>query len=298
MRIHKFGLLIWLAIMAVNCSPDREREISGITGEVIRVEKFPSEFVPPRNLDIWLPPGYHDNENERFPVLYMHDGQNLFDPGATNYGDWGVDEAMTRLIESGEVRPAIIVGVWNTPKRFEEYMPQKVVDGPLVETAVERYDAMPGETVYSDRYLKFLVEELKPFIDQNYRTAMSPSDTFTMGSSMGGLISAYAVTEYPEIFGGAGCVSTHWPVENGAMVDYLAEKLPVAGDHRIYFDHGTEHLDSYYEPYQHRVDDVMREKGYREGVDWMTQKFEGEPHNEVAWRKRVHIPLKFLLAKE
>ena len=293
----KVGLIL-LALMALfGCSKETVNSAQGVTGEVVRVADFSSNNVEPRHLDIWLPPGYHADESERYPVIYMHDGQNLFDPNATDYGDWGVDEAMTRLIESGEARPAIIVGVWNTPKRFEEYMPQKVIEGDFVETGVEGYDPIPSDTVFSDRYLKFLVEELKPYIDQNYRTLTGPENTFSMGSSMGGLISAYAVTEYPDVFGGAGCVSTHWPIENGAMIDYLAQNLPEAGAHRLYFDHGTEALDALYEPFQNRVDNVMRAKGYREDIDWMTRKFEGEPHNEVAWRGRVHIPLRFLLSE-
>ena len=297
MNVRLLILAFVTALTAFGCSKEAVKSAEGVTGELVRVADFPSNNVDPRHLDIWLPPGYHADENKRYPVIYMHDGQNLFDPNATDYGDWGVDEAMTRLIESGDVRPAIIVGVWNTPKRFEEYMPQKVIEGNFVETGVEGYDPIPSETVFSDRYLKFLVEEVKPYIDQNYRTLTGPEDTFSMGSSMGGLISAYAVTEYPDVFGGAGCVSTHWPIENGVMVDYLAENLPPAGAHRIYFDHGTEALDALYEPFQNRVDDVMRAKGYREDVDWMTRKFEGEPHNEVAWRGRVHIPLTFLLSK-
>ncbi len=102
----------------------------GVTGTVVRYAGMPSTHVAPRNVDVWLPPSYGKDPAQRYPVLYMHDGQNLFDP-ATSYGnvDWAVDEAMTGLIAKGAVREAIVVGVWNTPKRREEYMPQRAVQG-------------------------------------------------------------------------------------------------------------------------------------------------------------------------
>ena len=98
----------------------------GVTGTVVRYAGMPSSHVAPRNVDVWLPPSYGKDPARRYPVLYMHDGQNLFDP-ATSYGnvDWAVDEAMTDLIAKGAVREAIVVGVWNTSKRRDEYMPQR-----------------------------------------------------------------------------------------------------------------------------------------------------------------------------
>jgi predicted alpha/beta superfamily hydrolase len=117
-----------------------------------------------------------------------------------------------------------------------------------------------------------------------------------MGSSMGGLISAYAVAEYPAVFGRAGCVSTHLPAGDGAMIDYLAKHLPAPGANRWYFDYGTATLDALYEPFQQRADAVMKAAGYTEGLDWITRKFPGAEHSEKSWRERVEIPLTFLLA--
>ena len=121
------------------------------------------------------------------------------------------------------------------------------------------------------------------------------NDTFTMGSSMGGLISLYAVCEYPDIFGGAGCVSTHWPIKGGIVLDYLENRLPPSGENKFYFDFGTETLDSLYEPFQIKADAIMYEAGYIENVNWLTKKFEGHEHSEHAWRKRVYVPLEFLI---
>ena len=100
----------------------------GVTGHLVRHENFASRHVDPRNVDVWLPPGYEQDKSQRFPVIYMHDGQNLFDPALSYIGvDWGIDEAMTRMIREGEVRAAIVVGIWNTPKRAAEYVPQKAL---------------------------------------------------------------------------------------------------------------------------------------------------------------------------
>ena len=102
---------------------------AGVTGtRARRIERFESRFVDARRVDVWLPPSYGKDPSRRYPVLYMHDGQNLFDPALSYIGvDWGLDEAITRLAAEGRVREAIVVGIWNTPKRFAEYMPAKAV---------------------------------------------------------------------------------------------------------------------------------------------------------------------------
>jgi hypothetical protein len=110
-------------------------------------------------------------------------------------------------------------------------------------------------------------------------------------------MSAYAISEYPGVFGGAGCVSTHFPIGDGIVVDYLAKHLPPAAEHRFYFDFGTSTLDADYEPYQSRVDELMRKAGYAEGVNWITRKYQGDEHSERDWRARVGVPLKFLLGR-
>jgi predicted alpha/beta superfamily hydrolase len=270
---------------------------AGVTGQVVRYAAMPSKYVDPRNVDVWLPPGYDKDTARRYPVLYMHDGQNVFDP-ATSYAgvDWGVDETMTRLIGAGRVREAIVVAVWNTPKRLQEYMPQR----PVKDIADFHVPGLPNSSaadIVSDAYLAFLVTELKPFIDTTFRSLPQRSDTFVMGSSMGGLISQYALSMYPEVFGGAGCVSTHWPAGEGILVDDFAAHLPDPATHRYYFDYGTATLDAKYEPYQRRADEVLRKAGYVESQNWITRKFPGAEHSERAWRLRVEEPLRFLLGR-
>lgn len=271
---------------------------SGVTGTVLRYASMPSAQVAGRNVDVWLPPGYEKDVAQRYPVIYMHDGQNLFDP-ATSYGgvDWAVDEVMTQLIADGKARPAIIVGIWNTPQRLEEYMPRRPLDQKGVKLNVPGVPDVKAENILSDRYLAFLVEELKPFIDANYRTLPGRADTSVMGSSMGGLISQYALSKYPDVFGGAGCVSTHWPAGDGIALEDFGAHLPDPASHKYWFDFGTKTLDSSYEPYQQRANAMLRKAGYVEGQNWITRKFEGAEHSEKAWRVRVNQPLEFLLGR-
>jgi len=255
---------------------------------------FSSQYVAARHVDVWLPPDYKGSE-VRYPVLYMHDGQNLFERQSGFGGEhWGIREAITRLANENRIRAPLVVGVWNNPElRRAEYMPEKALAHPNVAQIFTQW-AGP-EAPRSNAYLKCLVEEVKSFIDATYRTLPAPTDTFIMGSSMGGLISLYALEEYPHIFGGAACLSTHWPAGETGLVDYLGKHLPRAGAHKLYFDFGTTTLDWNYEPFQRRMDEYVQAAGYRFGADWMTRKFEGAEHNEAAWRARVHIPLEFLL---
>ena len=274
-------------------------------GEIVRLEDFESEFVAARNIDVWLPPGY-DVSGEGYPVIYAQDGQNLFSSETAAFGgtEWEFDETIVRLGNEGRIRPAIVVGIWNTMKRFLEYQPQIPFERQPEDVQNELIDEYGGSPI-SDDYLRFMVSELKPHIDQNYNTLPDRANTFVLGSSMGGLISAYAVAKYPDVFGGAACLSTHWPVTlkvnrsdtADRIIDYLASELPGAGDHVMYFDYGTETLDAWYEPHQQKMDAAMAALGYQQGEDWVTLKFEGDPHNETAWKERLHIPIELLLKK-
>lgn len=261
-------------------------------GTLHRHAGFPSRHVALRHVDVWLPPGYDEATARRYPVLYLHDGQNLFLPELSNTKiDWGVDEAIVDLMREDGFDGAIVVGVWCTPDRLREYMPQK----PPARSLLARFAHLPGKSPQSDAYLRFLVGEVKPFIDATYRSQPGPDHTFITGSSMGGLVSLYAVIEYPDVFGGAGCLSTHWPICGHEMAADMVRALPPPGSHRLYFDYGTATLDAQYEPYQRRVDELLAASGWTHGQDWLTMKFEGAEHNEAAWRARLHIPLRFLL---
>lgn len=266
-------------------------------GDLARYTRFPSVHITPRTVDIWLPPGYGAAPEGRYPVIYMHDGQNLFEPALAYTGlDWGMDEALARLMAGGVIRGAIVVGVWNSAQRTREYMPARPLLAAGARTRAAQFSKEQGGMPLADGYLRFLVEELKPFVDAHYRTLADQANTFVMGSSMGGLLSLYAISSYPAHFGGAACLSTHWPIGGMFLVDAMAAALPSPASHRLYFDYGTATLDALYEPFQQTMDAHLEASGYRWGQNWITRKFEGAEHTEAAWRARVEIPLRFLLA--
>jgi len=272
-------------------------------GRIEHLADFPSRFVKPRHVDIWLPEGY-PQPGTRYAVLYMQDGQNLFSP-QTAYGGtaWEIDSTLAALSQRQATRPCIVVGIWNTDRRFPEYTPAKPY-AEMSEAARAKLQAERAGLPLSDAYLKFVVKELKPYIDRHYQTSRKRADTFVAGSSMGGLISLYAALEYPKVFGGAACFSTHWPLslkENmpdftTAMVHYLKQKLPQKNRPKLYFDYGSATLDVWYAPHQLRIDKVLQAQGY-DSTTWLTRSFPGAPHNEAAWKKRTPLPLQFLLGE-
>jgi predicted alpha/beta superfamily hydrolase len=192
-----------------------------------------------------------------------------------------------------------------------EYFPQKPYDGltPIEKDTVTAQLQRASRTKeffqpISDKYLQFLVTELKPFIDSAYSTHPNKANTFIAGSSMGGLISMYAICEYPNIFGGAICMSTHWPgtftTDNNPMPNafakYMREHLPNPKNHKMYFDYGDQTLDAMYPPLQKNIDIVIKAKGFT-NKNWMTKFSPGDNHSEVSWNKRLPMAIQFLFGK-
>lgn len=313
MRLDRRALLAGLSALplsaAARAAPARAE--APTQGRLVEHPAMPSAHVQPRNVTIWLPPGYDDDPSVRWPVLYMHDGQNLFDAARAPYGaEWGVDEHVARLGGESQIRAPIVVGIGNTPLRLREYIPANLIRA-LPDDMRADVQAIYGGEPLSDGYVRFLVEELKPFIDGACRTRPGRDDTVVMGSSMGGLISMYALMKHPEVFGGAGCVSTHWPIRIEQLTDPAAlsawrdrlteawtgvvrADLPRPGGHRLYFDRGDESLDAFYAEFQSRIDDTIRAAGW--GPDrFRSLVFPGAEHNEKSWNQRLDAPLTFLL---
>lgn len=297
-------LLIAQLSWAVSLTDKATKESHAVKVTAGSIERylFRSDYVDGRTVDIWLPDGY--TSNKRYAVLYMHDGQMLYDASrAWNAREWDVDTTVDKLIKSDEIREVIVVGIFNNgDKRHLEYFPQKAIDR-IAEPAHQKVlDLMSGGFL-ADNYLKFIVTELKPFIDTTYSTKPGRENTFIAGSSMGGLISMYAICEYPRVFAGAGCLSTHWigTFDNNqeipaAFNEYLKKHLPSPRNHKIYFDHGTVGLDANYPEYQKRIDATVRAAGYTD-KSLMTLEFPGDDHSETCWAARLHTPLTFLLKK-
>lgn len=327
--MKKSYLILVIAIILASCKPfdqetvskqnRAENNLSNIKaetlktaviagGEIQRIDNFPSVYTTPRPVDVWLPNNY--SEDKKYSVLYMHDGQNLFDSNTTeNQQEWMVDEIATKLMDDNNVRDFIVVGVHSIAKtRWRDLFPEKAlgylksgVNDSIFQIAI---NANVDAKLKGDDYLKFMVDEVKPFIDATYSTKKDQANTFVSGSGMGGLMAAYAVCEYPKVFGGAACLSTHWtgttpekdnPVPK-AIFAYLTKSLPSPKDHKFYFDFGTKTMDQYYPQYEDTVTKIFTDAGY-DYSNFRNVKFEGADHSENAWQKRFDIPLTFLLGK-
>ncbi|MFY0607094.1 MAG: alpha/beta hydrolase [Cyclobacteriaceae bacterium] len=279
------------------------------SGSLDRIANFPSQYVTERNVDVWLPDGY--DSTAAYPVLYMHDGNMLFDSTTTwNGQEWGMDEALGQLIANDEIPPCILVAIWNVPaERKPDYTPQKPflalpqdIRDSLYSLESYRQKLFPV-AVRSDGYLKFIVNELKPFVDSKYATKPDRDNTFIMGSSMGGLISMYAFMEYPEVFGGAACLSTHWTLGYAPtdiiperFRNYMIARVGLIPGRKLYMDHGTTTLDALYPPYQKLFDEALEPYGISPTA-YQSKIYEGAAHTEVDWGKRIAIPLIFLMRK-
>ncbi len=272
------------------------------TGRYEAVSSAPSQHgqAAERAVTVWLPPGY-DQTDARYPVIYAHDGQNLFEPGNAFGGqEWMLDETLEQMIAAGEIPPVIVVALSNTARRWQDYAPQNVIErlpAPLRAQMLEER----GAPLYGDAYVAYLVGEVKPQIDRDYRTRPAAEHTFLLGSSMGGLISLYALGQHPEVFGGAAMLSIHWPLADpnhpdaleaiAAMQSWLEQSGLDPDRQRLWFDRGTEGLDSHYAPYALAMEAYFDHRGWPAAF----RTYEGTDHNEAAWAARLDEPLRHLL---
>lgn len=220
-----------------------------------------------RSVLVYLPPDY-DRGTQHYPVLYMHDGQNLFDPSISYIGQvWRVDETMTLLNREG--LDAIVVGINHMgDQRMAEYNPF-------------------SQGQRGQRYVDFVADTLKPIIDRDFRTLRDRASTGVMGSSMGGLISLYAYFYRADVFGFTGAMSPAlWPGRS-AIYQVVQQTGFVPG--RIYLDHGTR------EGSARQMWHLLIELGYRDRHNMLYVVEQGGRHNETAWARRLPNALRFLL---
>jgi predicted alpha/beta superfamily hydrolase len=228
-----------------------------------------------RDVIVWFPPGYEKEKKRRYPVLYMHDGQNVIDPMTSFTGtDWQADEVADSLIRQKKIESIIIVGIYNSPDRVEEY----------------------SDTPKGRAYATWVANVLKPMIDKTYRTKKDRKNTAVMGSSMGGLISFLFVWWYPNVFYQAGCMSPAFIVHDFQSVKEVkaAKKMK---DVRIYMDNGTVELEDTLQRGLDQMKPALEAKGYVLGknLDYFID--QGAAHNEAAWAKRLPRPMIFMFGK-
>lgn len=256
-----------------------------VTGTVlVKNRVYSPSLSNHRDVYIYLPPSYATSDR-RYPVLYMHDGQNLFDAATSFAGEWRADEAMNAL--SAEGIEAIIVGVANIGEgRMKEYLPFK--------------HPYFGEGK-GNAYLKFIVETVKSDVDHHFRTLPDRAHTGIAGSSMGGLISLYGFFCYPSVFGLAGVISPAlWPAKPSIFAFVEAAAFSPG---RIYFDIGTEEFSGYRQIRQgmnpiadhQRMQSILAQKGYMTGETLLYIEDKGGKHNEADWARRLPNALRFLL---
>lgn len=246
-------------------------------GTLQLVEKFKSpQLGNERTLRIYLPPSYGSDTRRRYPVLYMHDGQNLFDAATASYGtEWNIDEVADRLVRQGDMEEVIVVGIDNTADRIAEYTPccdPKHGGGKL------------------NAYADFVAKTVKPWVDKQYRTKPGRQHTAVMGSSLGGLASIGIAQRYPQTFSMAGGISSSFWWNNQEEVKHPPKKMPV----RFYIDVGTVY-DGQEDSQAFRQ--ALLKKGYREGRDLLFQLDDGGRHNEQSWAGRVHVALAWFFGK-
>lgn len=302
------GLMAGLALAA---GPLAAQAAAGEGGRLIEYERVPAAGLPDQRLSIWLPPGY-DAGAGRYPVLYMHDGHNLFDLKHSNFNKiWAADKAMLAATASGAVEPHIIIGIWAPgPDRYRQYLPRSAYDAAPAPLRAQMDAMANGGAVVSDRYLAWIAGPLKAWVDASFRTRPGRDDTAIIGSSMGGLMSCYAFLEKPDVFGRAGCVSSHWPAVDPRVVagedsgvkqlwdGWLAARLGAPDGRRVWLDHGTATLDAFYAPYQQVVDARFVAAGWQKGRDFESRVYDGAEHEENAWAARLPEIFGWLLAKQ
>jgi len=223
-----------------------------------------------RALRIYLPASYEENQAKRYPVLYMQDGQNLFDARTAAFGvEWRVDETVNRLVATGAMDEAIVVGIDSTAERIPEYTP--CCDPKYGGGKIDAYD-------------NFVVTTVKPFIDRTYRTLPGKDSTAILGSSLGGLAAYEIAVRHPNVFSKAGAMSGSFWWNEGMAISKATGRLPV----RFYLDAGTRD-DGAQDTLKMR--DALLARGYREGEDLMFYNAQGARHNEAAWGERLDKPL-------
>ena len=253
------------------------KKVTGkITGSVKYHTGMKGNGIPDRDIIVWLPPDYGKNRTRHYPVLYMQDGQNIFDPATSAFGiDWQMDETCDSLIRNKIIDPLIIVGIYNTKERMNEYIPG----------------------AEGTEYMKFVVSTVKPFIDKNYLTLISRKNTFVGGSSAGATISFMLAWNYPNVFSKVFCLSPAFKIMN---IDVVKDVLNYSGSRKdlaFYFDMGGKGLEERLRPGFDEMINALEQNGYKKNKDLFWLVAPEAEHNETAWAERMPGALKLMIKK-
>ena len=243
----------------------------------LRNHRFPAAngLRHPRRVFVWLPPSYESGKGN-YPVLYAHDGQNLFDPRLSfSEHDWRADEAATALIQENLVREFIIVAVANSSDRDDEY----------------NFFRPLGKC-----YLEWFLHTLMPSINKRYRTLTGPQNTSVMGSSLGALISFQMAFHFPEVFSMAGCLSPAFWLNRSRLLKQVQAAPGMPKQTKFYLDAGD--MEPEFEDSCLKMTEILINKGFKEGKNLMCHISPGANHSELAWSERVHPPFEFFFGEK
>lgn len=277
-----YSFIVWsdtTISLKINLWSDQiERKIEGqITGFVEYHRNFSGSGIKARDIVVWLPPEYSSESDRRYPVLYMHDGQNIVDPSTSSFQvDWQIDEAADSLIKQKLIEPLIIVGIYNTPQRNNEYS--------------------ENDTGYA--YMNFIVDSLKPFIDRNYRTKPDRQNTANGGGSLGGLISFILAWQYSEIFSKAFCFSPAFKIDRYNFVDNVLSYSGKKKEINLFICNGDDELDTRLQTGVDEMLNALTKNGYKERTDFYYVKAKSSQHGERDWSKNIPRALIYLFGTE
>lgn len=263
-----------------------------MTGSIQLVKKWHSSALNnDRNLIVFLPPGYDKNASQRYPVLYLQDGQNLMDEATSYQGiEWGIDEAAQRLMSAGQIEPAIIVGIYNAGEfRGNEFTPP--------------FAGADKAKAQGDAYARMVVEEVKPFVDSHFRTKPDRASTIIGGGSMGGLIALYTAKTHPDTFGQVIALSPWLRLSDKPIVPELVGDGAWVKKSKFYIDMGTEPGHNYAGgsanalPDAQQLIEQLEKAGLKNGAEFTYREIEGGKQNEASWAQTIDQVLIAVLAK-
>jgi enterochelin esterase-like enzyme len=276
---------VWLDAVLQHVVADwKDRYCGRLTHERIHSRVLAGE----RELLIWLPPSYALDSLHRYPVIFLHDGANVFDPKSSIVTgvDWAADEWVNFLTAKGAIAESIVIGICH-PEGF-------------TEDSISARDFDLSLEMGGAAYAQFVATELVPFIDQHYRTIAKSKSRVLGGAGLGALNSFHTALNHPGVFGGFVCLSTSFEDVSGVLPAQASQLKALEAEPalekgiRIYFDHGDHGLDECYEVYHHMLDTLLREKGWQQGSEFKIACVPGGSHTEISWRQRFGDALRFV----